>query len=402
MRRNRILYVILLIMSFIFVYFHGGKVPYMLFYTVIALPIVSFMHIIMGYLLLKFEQSLNSGSVMKGEKIKLKVSLINKGVFILPYVSIRLFSSRGAFMQQSVIKNISIQPFNKKEYYFEHVYRYRGSYPMGVSLIEIQDFLGIFKLRRKIKKPIKLTVYPKIVNIQNMRLNTQYLPDQRSNLSSLYEDVSVIDEINKYNYGDSLKKVHWKLTAKVNELMVKKYESSTGSNAIFIMDLSKNNFGLEKNVIIEDKHIEVVIAVLRSSIQSGTTVKLVYHDEEVWAIENKNLLDFENAYQALAKVKFNQKIDIQTIINSQITYGINKPELLISTSNVNEEIYEILFRLAAEGYDIRLIYISPEEMTGEKKQDVKQTLSDLSESGIRVYTVNMSDDIADVFDDGGR
>jgi hypothetical protein len=339
---------------------------------------------------------------MKGEKIKLKVSLINKGVFILPYVSIRLFSSRGAFMQQSVIKNISIQPFNKKEYYFEHVYRYRGSYPMGVSLIEIQDFLGIFKLRRKIKKPIKLTVYPKIVNIQNMRLNTQYLPDQRSNLSSLYEDVSVIDEINKYNYGDSLKKVHWKLTAKVNELMVKKYESSTGSNAIFIMDLSKNNFGLEKNVIIEDKHIEVVIAVLRSSIQSGTTVKLVYHDEEVWAIENKNLLDFENAYQALAKVKFNQKIDIQTIINSQITYGINKPELLISTSNVNEEIYEILFRLAAEGYDIRLIYISPEEMTGEKKQDVKQTLSDLSESGIRVYTVNMSDDIADVFDDGGR
>lgn len=150
-------------MAFIFVYFYGGKVPYMLFYTVLALPFVSLLYLALGYMGLKYEQGLDSSSIVKGGKVTLSLRIANRGLFILPYVSIRFFGDNGELIQQPGIKNIFLQPFSKREFCFEYVYKYRGCYELGVSAVEIQDFLGIFKLARRNKRPLFVTVYPRII-----------------------------------------------------------------------------------------------------------------------------------------------------------------------------------------------------------------------------------------------
>lgn len=389
-------------MAFIFVYFYGGKVPYMLFYTVLALPVVSLLYLALGYMGLKYEQGLDSSSVVKGGKITLSLRIANRGLFILPYVTIRFFGGNGELIQQPGIKNISLQPFSKREFCFEYVYKYRGCYELGVSAVEIQDLLGIFKLARRNERPLFVTVYPRIIDIDSIGLKTHYLPDQMSNLSSMHEDVSMIEEINKYNYGDSLKKVHWKLTAKMNELMVKKYQSTAVASVIFIFDLKRNSFTAESNAVIEDKHIETVVAVLRCCILNGAAARLVYYDEEIRTIQCGSLIEFEHAYRAIAKIKFNQEANFKDIIDIQINHSINKPNILLSTSNVNYGLYEMLCRVKSLGFDLSLIYISPEEITGEKNSDVEKILSALSGTGIKAYRINISEDIKGVFECGGR
>lgn len=388
-------------MALIFVYNSGGEVPYMLFYTVLALPVVSILYIAVGYFGLKYEQRLDSSSVIKGEKATYTLRIANRGPFILPYVNIRFYDDSEAFVQQPDIKNISIQPFSKKEFCFDYVYKYRGSFKLGVSAVEINDFLGIFKLTRRNKQPLLITVYPRIIDIGSIGLNTHYLPDQMSYPGGMYEDTSVIEEINKYNYGDSLNKVHWKLTAKTNELMVKKYQNNAAASAILIVDLYKSNFTKECNDVSEDKHIEAAVAVLRSCIYDGTAVRLVYYEKEIRIIQCNSPLDFENAYQALAKAEFNHDSSAKDIIKSQINLGINIQDILFTTSNVDSELYEILSRMKSAGYNIYLIYISPEEITREKNQGIEQILSALS-SGIKVYRINISDDLNSVFGYGGR
>ncbi len=389
-------------MSLIFVYNSGGEVPYMLFYTVLALPVVSILYIAAGYFGLKYEQSLDSSSVIKGEKATYALRIANRGPFILPYVNIAFYDDSEASVQQPDIKNISIQPFSKKELCFDYVYKYRGSFKLGVSVVEINDFLGIFKLTRRNKQPLLISVYPRIIDIGSIGLNTHYLPDQMSNPGGMYEDISVIEEINKYNYGDSLNKVHWKLTAKTNELMVKKYQTTAAASTIMIVDLYRNNFTKEYNAVSDDKHIEAAVAVLRSCIYDGTAVRLVYHDKEITTIHCNSPLDFENAYQALAKAEFNQEACAKDIIKSQINHGINIQDILLTTSNVDNELYEVLSKIKSAGYNIYLIYISPQEINSEKKQGIEQILSALSELGIKVYRINIFDDLNSVFGYGGR
>jgi len=397
MKLNRILYIAMLITAFIFVYSYGGKVPYMLFYTVLILPVVSFFHMVTCYFLVKYEQDLDSDSVIKGDKVAFSLHIINRSFFILPYISIRFWEAGVGVIHQAEIKNIALQPFGKREFKFEYIYKYKGCFNIGVSEIEVQDFLGIFKLVRRNKRPLLITVYPRRIDIDSFALNTNYSFGDILNFIGIHEDTSTIKEINKYSYGDSLKKVHWKLTAKTNELMVKKYENYASASAVYIIDLKNNSFSKEDNAIIEDKHIETAIAVLKRLIYDCAYVNLVYTTEKITNIQCKSTSDFDNVYEILAKVKFDQNIKFKDIIYSQINQNINNSNIIISTSNLDCELYETLSKTKLLGYGISLIHISTKEISGKKETGNESILSLLSELGIKVYNINMSEDIEAVF-----
>ena len=342
MKLNRILYLSLLIITFTFVYYYGGKVPNMLFYTVLVLPIVSYIYMLIGYFMLKYEQSLDNDLIFKGDKVTFTVNITNRSFFILPYISISFLNDKGGVIQKHKINNISLQPFSKREVSIDYIYKYRGDFKLGVSTIEVQDFLGIFKFTLKNKTPLYITVYPQIIDIDEFYLSSGYLSDNVSSIGGGQEDISTIEEINKYNYGDSLRKIHWKLTAKTNELMIREYEKVGSRSAILILDLQSNNFEVEKNAAIEDKLLETTIAILRYCIYNDAEVKLIYDSKGINAINYSNSLDFQKAYEALAKVEFNQKTSFKDIIESEVNCNIGKADIIIATFNINYILYEEL------------------------------------------------------------
>ena len=342
MKLNRILYLSLLIITFTFVYYYGGKVPNMFFYTVLVLPIVSFTYMLIGYFMLKYEQSLDNDLIFKGDKVTFTVNITNRSFFILPYISISFLNDKGGVIQKHKINNISLQPFSNREVSIDYIYKYRGDFKLGVSTIEIQDFLGIFKFTLKNKTPLYITVYPQIIDIDEFYLSSGYLSDNVSSIGGGQEDISTIEEINKYNYGDSLRKIHWKLTAKTNELMIREYEKVGSRSAILILDLQSNNFEVEKNAAIEDKLLETTIAILRYCIYNDAEVKLIYDSKGINAINYSNSLDFQKAYEALAKVEFNQKTSFKDIIESEVNCNIGKADIIIATFNINYILYEEL------------------------------------------------------------
>lgn len=415
MKLNRILYLSLLIITFTFVYYYGGKVPNMFFYTVLVLPIVSFTYMLIGYFMLKYEQSLDNDLIFKGDKVTFTVNITNRSFFILPYISISFLNDKGGVIQKHKINNISLQPFSKREISIDYIYKYRGDFKLGVSTIEVQDFLGIFKVILKNKTPLYITVYPQIIDIDEFYLSSGYLSDNVSSIGGGQEDISTIEEINKYNYGDSLRKIHWKLTAKTNELMIREYEKVGSRSAILILDLQSDNFEVEKNAAIEDKLLETTIAILRYCIYNDAEVKLIYDSKGINAINYSNSLDFQKAYEALAKVEFNQKTSFKDIIESEVNCNIGKADIIIATFNINYILYEELNKAILLGCNITLIYIYGNEKIENNKEEYKENLSKaygdneaktilalLSELGIKLYEINIEEDIQAVFKQGGK
>lgn len=415
MKLNRILYLSLLIITFTFVYYYGGKVPNMFFYTVLVLPIVSFTYMLIGYFMLKYEQSLDNDLIFKGDKVTFTVNITNRSFFILPYISISFLNDKGGVIQKHKINNISLQPFSKREVSIDYIYKYRGDFKLGVSTIEVQDFLGIFKFTLKNKTPLYITVYPQIIDIDEFYLSSGYLSDNVSSIGGGQEDISTIEEINKYNYGDSLRKIHWKLTAKTNELMIREYEKVGSRSAILILDLQSNNFEVEKNAAIEDKLLETTIAILRYCIYNDAEVKLIYDSKGINAINYSNSLDFQKAYEVLAKIEFNQKTSFKDIIESEVNCNIGKADIIIATFNINYILYEELNKAILLGCNITLIYIYGNEKIENNKAEDKENLSkvhedneaktilaSLSELGIKLYEINIEEDIQAVFKQGGK
>jgi hypothetical protein len=398
MKQSRILYLCLFFAALVFVYFYGGKIPYMFFYTVIVLPLISLLYTVLVYFRFKYGQDTDKKFVTKGDKVNFLFSINNEDFFLYPYLRVSFYGAKTIFANQFHVRNFSLPPFQGKSFSLELQCNYRGNYEIGINCVEIEDFLGIFKFKYNIFEPKYVTVYPRIVNLDRFFLKTDFMSESHSVLNSKNEDMFTIADVRKYAFGDSLKRIHWKLTAKSGNIMVKKYQSTSETSAIMILDLQKNHFANGENIIIEDKIIESVVSVLHYCLYNWIPVNLVYYSSSLVNVQAKNHLMFNELYEILAKIKFNENIPVKDLLEVYTSSTILKTNILIFTANLDYELYNQIYKTSTSGFDVSLIYVSTENLTGIKNQEADNILSFLPEIGVNIYKLNIEDDIKRVLE----
>jgi len=403
MKRSRILYICLFSAALIFAYFNGGKMPYMLLYTVLMLPLVSLAYTLVIYLRFKYGQELDKKFVTKGDKVNFIFSINNEDFFIYPYVRVAFYGAKTIFENQFQEKSFSLNPFSGKNYSFELQCNYRGNYEIGINSVELEDFFGLFRFRYNVFEPKYVTVYPRIVFLEKFMLKTDFMSESHSMLNTRDEDMSTISDVRKYQYGDSLKRIHWKLTAKTTDIMVKKFESTSQTNTIMLLDLHRNPFSTGENIVLEDKLIESIVAVLYYCLHKWIPVNLVYYSGKLVNIHAKNHLMFNEIFELLAKIRFNETVPVKDLLEIFTTNVLKRTNILIFTCNLDYELYNQIYKASNAGYDVSLIYTSPEKFTGFKNPEVENILNSLPEIGVNSYRINIDDDIKEVLESqGGR
>ena len=398
MKQSRILYLCLFIAALVFAYFNGGKIPYMLLYIIVLLPVISMIFTLIIYLRFKYDQELDFKLVTKGDSIHFIFNLHNEDFFIYPYINVTFHGSKTIFDDQLQNKNFSLLPFRKKRFSIELQCNYRGLYQIGINSIEFEDFFGLFALKYHVPDAKYVMVYPKIVYLDRFLLKTDFTSESHSMLNNKSEDMSTVSDVKKYAYGDSLKRIHWKLTAKSPDIMVKKFQGTSETSTIMLLDLYKSPYTLEENLIIEDKVIESVVAVLYFCLYNWVPVNLIFFSGKCMDFQAKNHLMFNMLVEILAKVTFKESIPVQDLLKIYTNNTLTKSNILIFTSNLNYELYNQIYKTSNSGFDVSIVYTSPEKFSGEKNIDVENILTSLPEIGVASYRINIDDNIKDVLE----
>ncbi len=398
MRSSRILYLILLVLSLVFVYFYGGAVPYMILYVVLILPVVSFIYALVIFFRFKYFQEIDKKFIMKGDRVKYIFTITNEDYFFYPYLRVTFFGSKTIFNEQFKKINLSLLPQKEKTFTFELYCRYSGNYEIGVERIEIEDFLGLFKLTYKIPFPLSITVYPRIITLERFKLKTDFTSESYSSSISRNEDMGVLKDVRKYVYGDTLKKVHWKLSAKLNEIMIKQFENTTESSVLIIPDFRKNDYTIEQNTVIEDKILESTIAVVNYCLNKWIPVNIICYSKEALEIKASNPTDFSDVYNNLAQIRFAHTLKISDIADVYVKSTTSKSNLVLCTADIDYSLYNVIYYASFSGFNVIVIYISPEELTGIKNNVAEAIISDIPRIGVKVYKMDISDDIKTVLE----
>ncbi len=392
MKQNRILYFCLFFLALIFIYFYGGRIPYTFFYVIVLLPVISLLYTFLVYLRFKYGQDTDRKFVTKGDKVNFIFSIHNEDFFFYPYVKVTFYGAETVFAKQFQIKNFSLAPFHGKTFSFELQCNYRGNYEIGINSVEIEDFLGLFTFRYNVFEPKYVTVYPCIVYLDRFFLKTDFQSESHSILNSRNEDMATISDIRNYAFGDSLKRIHWKLTAKSGDLMVKKFQSTSETSVVMILDLKKNPYTSGINVAVEDKLIESIVSVLHYCLYNWIPVTLIYYSGRLVTVQARNHLMFNEIYEILARVKFNESIPVKDLIEVYTNDTIAKTNLLLFTSNLDYELYDRIYKTTVSGFDVSLLYTSPESLTSSATGDVDNILASLPEIGVNAYKIGVNDD----------
>jgi uncharacterized protein (DUF58 family) len=112
----------------------------------------------------------------------------------------------------------------------------RGRYEVGPLVVRLTDPFGLCELIRAFPSVDRLTVIPQVVPLPPVRLAGEYAGtgDSRARSVAVHgEDDAATRE---YRHGDDLRRVHWRSTARVGELMVRREEQPWESRSTVVLD----------------------------------------------------------------------------------------------------------------------------------------------------------------------
>lgn len=119
-------------------------------------------------------------------------------------------------------------------------FRFRGTYDIGVTSFYVYDFFRIWRVRIDVNSFEKIYVLPRRLHIDEEESKTVSDSAKRmSKTPNSYEKIEISD-VRDYRPGDPLKSVHWKLSSKTEELIVRDYNSGSVDSTYIFADMSSH------------------------------------------------------------------------------------------------------------------------------------------------------------------
>ena len=238
----------------------------MLFLIAIAIPAISFVLLVFSRLLVKIRIEYRSLTAEKFENTDISVTVTNR--FIIPLSPAELI---GCFPYRNSEKfeyhklMISVPPFSSVTVNFNSPIRFRGVYKSGIEKLVIYDLFKLFRMNKTMKCYEDFVVLPRKLVIDPI-IDTGDGDSETLSQNNFSLDKNAFASIREYRAEDSIKNVHWTMSAKHDKLMVKQMERSIGGSCVIIPALNAYFTFDEDNYEATDSIIEVMLALNLSLI----------------------------------------------------------------------------------------------------------------------------------------
>lgn len=237
---NRIAYGILcLIIGFLFV-FYLDAITFTLLFSFFALPVVSYILCKNSLSKIKGQISFSSKQITQGEEVKLHIGIDNLGFMPVANVKAKVLVWN-CFAGEKEEYEVSLHAKSYKE--SEVVLKISSK---SCALIKAEfvslymyDYLGMYKT--KVKEVADETLVYVFPEKRNYELQNVYGKEQEEEANNVIgEDTSEIVDVRPFRRGDKLNRIHWKLTLKCDETMVKEFGDVYGNRFTIGFELCQN------------------------------------------------------------------------------------------------------------------------------------------------------------------
>ncbi len=388
-KQNILRYIGVLFCCLTYAYFFGGFFPYTLLYLVLALPVMSLLHLFFVCFFFRISERLNERTFIKGEYASYHLLLQNSSIFFMPYITIRMYME-GQFICKSLKSmRISLPPFASRQFQYDMPLLFRGRYDIGVKSIKINDLLGMFSYTLHPMEKKSILVKPRIVDIMYKDVPVARISE--GDLSSGYKESGndEVMDIRQYVYGDSYRKIHWKLSTKLEKTMVKETRNELDNDVLILLNLQKPEKIDEKALLEEDCLIEEVVSQIHYLIKRNVPVKLCYFKDQSLVLRASTTQEFQAMYQFLSEIKFNQTNNEHEDLDYFTDNEHNSNLVYLFTVVLDGDLMGKTFHIKNKGFDVELFYI---RLKGaEEDEEASKELADiLIKNNIRVWKLEPS------------
>ncbi len=242
----------------------------------------------------------------------------------------------------------------------------RGQFNVGPTTIKFSDIMGMFSFRTEIDTVKKVVVFPNILSIANMPYKSTQPYGIIKNPMPIFEDPSIVVGLREYQYGDEIKNINWKVSARYDRLFVNTHQPSISSGSLILLNLTEDDYQFRNRDYYIEQSIEVAASLVRSLFvlrqEVGVTVncRIDKIDSILRSGVNKGEAHFTNILGNLALIEPNKKLPFKEVLDPStlaLSWGTS---IYVLTPRLDELSLFRLIDMYQAGHKVIILNTGPE------------------------------------------
>jgi hypothetical protein len=236
---NFIIYVIVFVAALIFTQALRSKASNIFFTFVLFLPWVMLIYALTARSTLKTYLLSDSATIYKLEPYTYRLRILNESILPYPFIDAILHLPQSSSVRcTDRLVSLAMSPLASYTINNTVRFRFRGTYEIGVRCLYVYDFFRMLRIRVDVGMYDSVSVLPRrLVMGQSEESAVSDSARETKKDPYSYEKIEISD-IREYMIGDPLKSIHWKLSSKADDFLVRDYDTGSSKQTLVFCDLS--------------------------------------------------------------------------------------------------------------------------------------------------------------------
>jgi len=198
--------------------------------------------------------------VHRGERVTVRLEIRN--LWPVPIRSVTITDQHGGVVPDAPpVFQVSLAPRERRVLSWNADARERGEISLGRIGMSGPGPFGLNRWARSLDVPFRIIVYPAVAPI-SLEHRRGLPAGNIAILNRLYEDVTRYRSIREYVPGDELRRINWKVSARLGKLHTMEYLPSLYFPVLVLLNLTPSDYPLDGRFFLVERAIEVAASLV--------------------------------------------------------------------------------------------------------------------------------------------
>jgi uncharacterized protein (DUF58 family) len=332
---------------------------------------------------LQLRRTLPAGERLEGDDVKVGLELVSEQHLVPARWTLREQVGRLGELVMTVGQN------GRARYTLRNVPR--GRYEFQETVAVIEDPFGLERVEQRLDAPGALLVYPRLVELDRLFSDAGARSHDGRRLLLRRPSGFDLHSVREYEHGDSLRKVHWRSTARRAQLMVKELEDAPRDEVALVLDADS------EAVVGESFDVQVRAAgsLLLAHVRRGRRASLVINGAQR---EHQGVRSAEGDWRAaldlLAAAEPKPGPPLAALLADENSSVGRALELCVVTASLPARLVERLADRALGSGHVSLVLVDPASFAGAEP-NARPELLRLQAAGVALVVIRAGDDLGE-------
>ncbi len=356
-----------------------------------------------------YQRTLSAKRVLFGEEITLSLVLENTKILPLPWLETEDVIPKALDLQEQTVRSsgmrnvFTLDCLFSLRWYDRVTRRYtircntRGVHTFGPTKLRSGDVFGFATREAELLTYQFVLVYPLIVPITNFGLPARHPFGDRRAPRRLLEDPARVVGVRDYVYGDSLRRVNWKATARTLQMQSKVYEASTTYTIVLFLNTAArhdNYYGIQPELqelsicaaasltdwamnqnyavglyangslyLPDEPHIvtsdvdEPEKEVRDKSERVEATIEALRKRRRIHIAASSNETQRQRIMEVLARIQPYFGTNIEDVLQAERTHLPSGATVVVITTTMSDRLIDTLARIRQSGHAVSILFV---------------------------------------------